>query len=251
MKKQIAEYMKMVNAIGPVSGTRIFLKKNFSGNKMQVKLPGYNRPVSVRKNSSDWNVFKQVFIWKEYEYPFFFQPSTILDAGANVGYAAVWFANKFPEARIVSLEPESGNFNQLKENTKDYKNIEAVKAGLWSRSCYLRIINPDWGSWGFRTEETDQGGDGAIPAVSIGDIMQQRGWDSIDLLKIDIESAEWKVFGENYENWLPKAKMIFLELHDNINRQSSKSVFSALLKYDFSIDISGENIVAINNAFKK
>src|SRR5688572_14912111 len=106
MKKQIAEYLKLMSAMGILPGLKTGLKKNMASGKFAVQLAGIPQKTWVRKGSSDWSAFKQVFIWKEYEYPIGFIPSTILDAGANVGYAAQWFARKFPGASIVSLEPE-------------------------------------------------------------------------------------------------------------------------------------------------
>ena len=45
----------------------------------------------------------------------------IIDAGANIGFASVFYKNKFPNSRIVALEPEKENFNWLKKNTLKYK----------------------------------------------------------------------------------------------------------------------------------
>ena len=251
MKKQAAEYLKLMSAIGMMPGLKVGIKKNTASGEFAVKLPGLTQQTWVRKGTSDWNAFKQVFIWKEYEYPIGFTPSTILDAGANVGYAAQWFSRKFPDAAIVSLEPESSNFEMLKKNTVAYPNVHCVKAGVWGRSCYLRIIPTHMGNWGFRTEEIESQSGDSLKALSVNEVMQNENWDTIDLLKMDIEGSEKNVFANGADIWLPKVRMIFLELHDNIFRDCSRTVFKALLNYDFSVDILGENLVLINNAFRK
>lgn len=250
MKRQVAEYLKLMGALGAVPGLQAGLKKMLSQGEFGVQLPGLRSKAWVRKGTSDWNAFKQVFVWKEYEYPLPFIPSTILDAGSNVGYAALWFIRKYPQAQIVSLEPESTNFSMLQKNTAAYTNIQPVKAGLWGRSCFLKIIPTDWGNWGFRTEETDVETADAIKALSVREIMQTNKWETIDLLKMDIEGAERNVFDQGVEEWLPKVKMIFLELHDNIHKGCSKKVFKALLDQDFRVDLLGENLVLINNAYQ-
>lgn len=136
----------------------------------------------------------------------------------------------------------------LQKNTGGYKNIHPVKAGLWGRSCFLKIIPTDWGNWGFRTEETELETPDTIKALNVREIMQVHKWETIDLLKMDIEGAERNVFDQGVEEWLPKVRMIFLELHDNIHKSCSKKVFKALLDHDFRVDILGENLVLINNA---
>src|ERR1700757_2189967 len=41
----------------------------------------------------------------------------IIDAGANIGAAALQFLSNFPNARIVSIEPEASNYALLLRNT--------------------------------------------------------------------------------------------------------------------------------------
>ena len=51
---------------------------------------------------------------KEHGYSFMhqlgWQPATILDAGANAGFATVVLAHLFPAAKIIALEPDPANF---------------------------------------------------------------------------------------------------------------------------------------------
>ena len=39
-----------------------------------------------------------------------------IDAGANIGLTSIYFANKFPNAKIVALEPEIDNYIILQKN---------------------------------------------------------------------------------------------------------------------------------------
>jgi hypothetical protein len=52
----------------------------------------------------------------------------------------------------------------------------------------------------------------------------------IDLLKIDIEGAEAELFSTNYESWLPKTRVIVIELHD---ANCTKIVKTVLSQYNF------------------
>ncbi len=252
MKKELAELLKLINVLGVYNGISIFLriKLNRSKTFTSLSVKGVKSPVYLRKGGSDWTVFKQVFVWNEYRYPVKADVKPIIDAGANVGFASVWMANRFKQARIIALEPEKNNYKLLQKNIAAYEGITAINAGLWDKSCFLEIVHPDWGSWGFRTKELAVETENSIRATTLGEIVKTYDIKEIDILKIDIEGAETEVFKTGYECWLPITKYMFIELHDNINRNSSKEVFRALLRYDFSIDICGENIVAINNAYR-
>lgn len=43
-------------------------------------------------------------------------------------------------------------------------------------------------------EEVDASTKGSIPAYSIGSIMKEMNWSTIDILKLDIEGSEKEVF---------------------------------------------------------
>ena len=56
----------------------------------------------------------------------------IIDAGANIGAAALQFLSNFPNARIVSIEPEASNYELLCRNTAGLDVVcmqAAVSAG--------------------------------------------------------------------------------------------------------------------------
>ena len=57
----------------------------------------------------------------------------VLDAGANIGASAIYFARRYPNARIFALEPEQENYDLLLRNTHRYHNIIPIKAALWGQ----------------------------------------------------------------------------------------------------------------------
>ena len=87
-----------------------------------------------------------------------------------------------------------------------------------------------------------------IPTISISKIMKDNNITVIDLLKIDIEGAEKELFESSFESWLPNTRVLVVELHDRMKPGCSKSVFSAICKYDFSFSHKGENLIFTNNA---
>jgi FkbM family methyltransferase len=123
-----------------------------------------------------------------------------------------------------------------------------LNTGLWSTSASLVVRDLGLGDNGFVVEEADPSTPGSLRAVSISDIMQQQQWDSIDLLKLDVEGAEKEIFSSNTESWLPKTRVLVIELHDEMKKGASKAVFAALNKYDFSFSPAGENVVFRNLA---
>lgn len=224
-------------------------RKLKSGRPVDIKVNRLLHPFSMRNNPYDFATFEEVILNETYSIALDFTPASIIDGGGNIGLTACYFATKYPGAKVVTIEPDTDNFNILQSNIKPYASIEAIKAGVWNRDTHLKISNADAGNNAFTVEETDQSEEGTIAAVSISSVMQRMGWNTIDVLKLDIEGAEKEVFSGDVDNWLPKTKVLIIELHDMVKPGCSKAVFRAINPYNFSFNIKGENIIFTNLDF--
>lgn len=205
------------------------------------------KPFCLRKNPFDYATFEEVILNEAYNIPLSFTPKYIIDGGGNIGLTACYFASKYKDAVIVSVEPDKENFKILQTNCNQYANIKMLPNGIWQKNCNLIIENSNVGNNAFTVTETNENTNGSLEAVTIKRIMELYNMPQIDLLKLDIEGSEKEVFEEGYEYWLPKTKVLMIELHDKMKKGCSKAVFNAVNKYDFSFDIKGENIVLTNN----
>jgi len=195
-----------------------------------------------RNPSSDLEVFNQVWGRDEYDKAASLVTSSardnmvIIDAGANVGYTTLFFHHLFPDARIISIEPDEENMHMFDENMKLNRagNIISVKAGLWSHRCNLEVDKNfrDNREWSFRVRETDH--KTGLQGMHISDIMDDFGLDEIDLLKIDIEGAEKQLFEDKArtKEVLGKTKIIAMEIHDE--EVSREEVYGMLDENRFS-----------------
>ncbi len=249
MKKTLSELFRFVHRFGLVQGSRLYGGIKL-GSLKNIAVPGVEHPLTLRKGTSDYETFYQAIVHNQYKFNYGFQPTVIIDGGANIGLASIALKNMFPAATIISIEPDPENYAQLQENIKPYKNIHTLKAGLWNKKALLSVTDKyNVGKWGMVTEEVDEPGPGVINTVTIGDIMEQFGLAQIDLLKLDIETAERELFSSDYEAWLPKVKAIVIELHDFISSGTAKPFFEAINKTfkDYRFFQLGENTIIIND----
>ena len=121
-----------------------------------------------------------------------------------------------------------------------------LQKGIWNENTFLEIIDSTTKKDSFMVKESSDHTSAGIEAISIETLLQLEGWPVIDILKIDIEGAEKELFSGNYEKWLPLTKVIFVEIHDNMKKGCSKSVFKAISQYNFSFSMRHENLVFIN-----
>lgn len=172
------------------------------------------------------------------------QTPLIIDCGGNIGLAALWFARMFPQAKIVSIEPDQSNLEMLRLNTEGLRDrITIVRGGIWNRHGALRIANPDSGSAAFRVEYSETQDSDSMPAYTIDDLCHLGGVANPLVVKLDIEGAQAHVFSSNTD-WVGRSTLITLELDDWLLpwQGTSRNFFSCLSQYPFDYLLGGESI---------
>jgi FkbM family methyltransferase len=196
-----------------------------------VNVPHLRHPIHLRLRTSDVTVFRSVILDKEYEWPLAKSPKLIVDAGANIGLTSVFYANTYPEAKIIAIEPEPSNYNMLVKNTAKYHNISPIRAALWNCNGRVHIIDGGIGGWSFQVEKANVGASntespGLAIALTLDQLMSDFKIDQLDLLKVDIEGSEKEVF-ENSVGWINRVGVIVIELHDRLKAGCSNAVEQA------------------------
>ena len=163
----------------------------------RFRRPELRHEFSVRIPSSDVLSFRQVFDTHGYAFDVRRPPQVIIDAGANVGMSTLFFANQFPSARIIAIEPEAQNFAMLASNVAPYPNVTPFEGAVWGENAEIALFDPGVGHWGYLTRNADEDGKGVwrqtVRGFTIDRVMEVFGLDRIDVLKLDIEGAEREV----------------------------------------------------------
>ena len=197
-------------------------------------------PFSLRVPSTDVRTYKQLFYYGEYEFSVDHPPTTIVDAGANIGLASLYFATMFPNAKIIALEPEKNNFELLKKNTRPYPNIIPIQAALWDKDEPLDLNDPGSGEWGFMTGKGGENVRHSVPGLCVETLMKQFNLDHIDIFKIDIEGAEKEVFSQT-QSWIDQVNALIIELHEDKKKGCMRSFYCGSNGFDLEWQ-RGENI---------
>jgi FkbM family methyltransferase len=201
----------------------------------------------IREKTSDFSVFYKIFIKKEYRLDFPMNPRVILDVGANTGYSSLWFAMNYPSATVYAFEPEKSNFAVLVHNSKKHPCIKAFKYAIWYRNSYLKLRNAAAEKWAFAVQETQNRGESQFLGITLDQVIEHLGIQQIDILKMDIEGAEKRIFEEPHLQWLQITDVIMIELHDHISWGASSMFYKAMRQYGFHTHKQGENIIARKN----
>jgi FkbM family methyltransferase len=252
--KRIPNYLRafgMVRGLAVFSAVHVIPRK--SGSLFAVRLG--ERLVWLRKTASDTSVFFQILVQQEYdtrEWPTLHErlvqkyrcltengrTPVVIDAGANIGLAAAWFAERFPQARIYAVEPEANNLLVLQRNAASFRNIVVLPGAVWDEPRHLKILNPDAGAASFQLVESE----GSVRAFTIPEIIEGHKTELL-IVKVDIEGGEAALFRSNTA-WCRIANLLIVELHDWLypGERSSQAFLKVAAELGADFVIRGENV---------
>lgn len=245
LRARVHWFAKQLVASNRALGTAEALKLIFYSNVgrlpwhlFSLRVPGILYPVYGRTGSSDPWVLSTIFVEREYS-PIDGdrEVKLVLDCGANVGYSSIFFLNRFPQCRVIAVEPDPENIKVLRMNLEPYGGrVEIVPAAVWSARATLRIVPQD-AAWATQVRAVQPGEKGDLVAVDIPTLLERSSAGEVDILKMDIEGSEAEVFSGEVAKWLPRVRNLAIELH---GERCTEVVEGALSSYQCHKVISGE-----------
>ncbi|WP_051002406.1 FkbM family methyltransferase [Magnetospirillum molischianum] len=225
-----------------------------SGRRLEIRLRTIN----------DWCTAKQVFFDNDYGFEKLARGGDlnrrfdeivesghsplILDCGGNIGLAARFFAETYPQAEIVSIEPDRDNIEQAKINTATTK-VTTIEAAIASNDGNGTLIDPGLGNNGYRVHES---ADGAVRLISVNTLIADaRAKKCVPfLIKIDIEGFESELFSKNTE-WIEAFPILIIELHDWMLPKTANAAnfLKTISQLNRDFVFHGENVFSIANDF--
>jgi FkbM family methyltransferase len=141
----------------------------------------------------------------------------IIDCGANMGLSVLYFSKKHPTAEIIAFEPDESVLPFLERNIQSQKinNVKLYKKGVWNEETELKFYT-DNGLGGRVEKQYENQSPKIIKSVRLRDFLDTQY--PIDMLKIDIEGAEYKVL-QDCEGVLFNVDHIFIEYHSILDEE--------------------------------
>lgn len=167
--------------------------------------------------------FRECFFDDQYLLHFdrnaFPQSPLILDIGANVGYAALYFFRCFPNATVHSFEPMPYLQGVLKGHRLQHpeSHWQVHEYGLWKEDGMLDIFTTstdDFTSVSGIVHFDDAHHKVAIRVKALASFMEEHQIEKIDLLKMDCEGAEYDILFHLPDVFFSRIDKMAMETHD-------------------------------------
>lgn len=157
----------------------------------------------------------------------------ILDCGAHVGLATIYWKSKYPMARITSFEADPSVFALLDANCRSFgfADCERVNAAVWIEEGTAPFWTEGGDSGRLIIDEPPHPNNVTVSTVRLKRFLSE----PIDLLKLDIEGSEVDVLLDCADA-LHMVHRIFVEYHSHVGRrQRLDEVLAALRGAGFRV----------------
>ena len=181
--------------------------------KFSVKVHLSRNAIELQVGSfGDYTTLEEIFLERVYEIPDNFKPRAIVDLGSNIGIGIAYFALRHPQARIWAYEPDPNNWQRLQINVNRLQQVQFAKVAVAAKTgtAQLSTDRHRGTSSGLVQEVNAQSV--TVETQSLDRILENIGLPQIDLVKFDIEGAEYEVF-ESFTRW-ERVRAFSGELHE-------------------------------------
>jgi len=202
-----------------------------------------NYQVSYNQQTEFNDLKREVFGAQIYYFETDVDVPIIIDGGAHLGLATLYFKRLYPQAQIIAFEPNPTLFRLLTKNIDDnqLENVELVNAALGKHESETKfyVDKTDWqwwstgsllnGAWNGEQKSMEI----KVKMVRLDQYLSKL--PRVDLLKLDIEGNEQTVL-LSLHHQLDKVQQLIFEFHPTKN-QDLTEIINFLEKRGFKIQL--------------
>lgn len=183
--------------------------------------------------------YNEMFVNGQYDCYGIRNLETVFDIGANNGLFTLYLLQNGCK-KVYAFEPNESTEKNINAILHNYDNYELIKKAVYSHdnglTFYTSETNTTIGSIS-RDHVVAQGFavESKVPSISLNTFIKENNIKKIDLIKMDIEGAEYEII-ENLEDDIFEITDSFLiEFHQNDNGQA-KRMIEKIVSHGFEVD---------------
>jgi len=143
-----------------------------------------------------------------------------IDCGANIGQSAEWAVRHYGDdlLKVDSFEPQEENYVILEDAFKDNPKVETHQQAVWIEDTDMKFYQQNWGARTGSSLVKGKTSTDPIPVIVKGIdfgkwIQENVSNDNYNVLKMDIEGAEYDLLPHLLDNVQKYIDEWFVEFH--------------------------------------
>jgi len=159
---------------------------------------------------------------------------TILDLGSNIGVSVAYFRMRYSDAHIYAVEADPGNFRRLEENCRDMVGVTLIHVAIGDKTGPIKFHSNESSVSGSLYQREGDRNTNIIDGFTIDDLVESYRIGLIDILKFDIEGAEFDAFPASPRT-LRETRIAMGEVHPDIGNRFADDFIKLFAGYKVEI----------------
>lgn len=166
----------------------------------------------------------------------------VLDLGGYAGVAAMAFMETVgSDGAVISVEADATNYEALQENVRHYQEIrgfapQILNAAIWSADGAVEYsAESNLGSAVTAVLARTRHGNSTVPALTLSSLVDAYRLDRVDIIKADIEGAEYQAFSDERFFAHHHPTLIFEPAQSAVKTTQLSSLRRLLARFDYQV----------------
>jgi FkbM family methyltransferase len=188
------------------------------------------------EDAADLAALDEVLAGGAYELPGLGDVEVVVDLGSHIGASIAYFRERYPEARIVGLEPDPATFAKLEANVAALDGVTVQRRAVAAADGESVFYAAPYTLASSLVAERAGSRPVTVPTVTLDHLIEEHGLERIDLLKLDVEGSEHDALAG--ADGLARVRAIVGELHPRLT--DPDAVLALLADFDVRLTKAGD-----------
>lgn len=176
----------------------------------------------------------------------------ILDCGGHIGTFTLYLKNLYPQAKVFILEPVQNNIQYLQANLDLNKttDVTIINHALYGSAgkFYIDLSNKQFDAVSLSSTKPANDEYIEVDALTLDQVLQQNNISRVDLMKLDIEGAEYNVFEHSLAVLNQSIRHLIMEFHPAGDKDRRDYIVNRLCNDgSFELVYETKNILGFKN----
>ncbi len=177
----------------------------------------------------------------------------VLDCGGHIGTFSMYIKSHWPTATILALEPVADNQQLFRHNIElnNFSNVDMMPNAIYDEHgrFYIDLAGKQFDAVSVTREKPPHDQFITIDALTFDEIIAAKNLQWIDLMKLDIEGAEYNLFAKSAAQLAQNVGRIIMEFHPAGDKAKRDELVNYLAG-KFELVYETKNILGFDNIAK-
>jgi len=242
--EDIVDYYKLKKICENPREVLRFRKVKDENKQLAVRFKdGYR--IFIQGGTDQYHTFHRIYLRDEYRINQYAQKKMkcVVDLGANVGYFSARMAAC--AERVICYEPVASNVEKAKINRNGRKNVEIVNKAVAGQSGFIKMFKPHAEGMScrysmiFHQYSKSENEFESVECITLDQLFEEHKILKCDLIKMDIEGAEYETLYNASDHTFDKINRIVGEYHfadENSKEHNIQSLKKHLTKKHYRVE---------------